>query len=296
MRLQKGLHIGPYVAERPLGEGGMACVWRAWDARHRQYVALKIVLDPGPAGGNFEARFLDEARRHTRLLHPNIITVREVFSFGGLPCLVMDLAEGGSLEDLLAASPQRRIDFDVACPLIIHVLAGLDYAHRQGIVHRDVKPANVLLDATHTHAWVADFGIALALGEKRRTRAGLSVGTSAYMSPEQIRATDAIDFRTDVYSVGCVLYQALTGQPPFVLPHAEQMSENAARAGVLAMHLKDSPIAPRRRMRSIPPHISDLVMRALEKNPANRIPGCAEFSRLLARPPDWRSRLRAWLG
>jgi len=263
----------------------MATVWRAWDDKAQQYVAIKIMADEFADDEQITGRFIDELRRHAQLHHPNIVAVRDVFSVGGKPCMVMDLLAGGSLASVLDKSPGRRLTFDAALPLITDVLAALDYAHRKGIVHRDVKPSNILLDEQHQHAWLSDFGIALAIGERRRTRTGVSVGTNAYMSPEQIRA-EAIDFRSDVYSVGCVLYEILTGQPPFVAP---AKNADTLQASVLAAHLRDTPVAPRRRVASIPGNVDALIMRALAKNPADRVPGCSEFARLLAEPARRRS-------
>lgn len=286
MTFRPGQHVGPYVIEGLLGSGGMASVWRAWDEKRSQQVAIKIMADPLSDEEQLAGRFMDEVKRHKRLSHPNIVALREVFSVAGQPCMVMDLARGGSLAALLDACPERRLPFERALPIMSDVLAALDHAHRQGMVHRDVKPSNVLLDGTRTHALLSDFGIALAAGEKRRTRAGLPVGTSAYMSPEQIRASREIDYRSDVYSAGCVLYEMLTGRPPFVAEGPQSVDDNAARAAVLAMHLRDTPLAPRRRAPSVPAHVSALILRALEKDAGRRIPGCAEFARLLAAPPE----------
>lgn len=295
MSFRQGQRVGAYVIDRQLGEGGMASVWRARDEKRSEDVAIKIMSEPMQAESQLSARFMDEIRHHARLHHENIVAVRDVFCVAGRPCLVMDLAPGGSLGSLLQACPERRLPFDTALPLIDGVLAALDYAHRQGMVHRDVKPSNVLLDESRRHALLADFGIALAVGERRRTRAGQSVGTTAYMSPEQIRATGTIDYRSDVYSVGCVLYEMLTGRPPFVARAPECADEDAARAAVLAMHLQARAVAPRRLAPSIPRHVSELILRSLEKDPARRIPGCAEFARLLSESPPAAARLPPWL-
>jgi serine/threonine protein kinase len=295
MSFRRGQHIGPYVVEKPLGAGGMASVWLARDERRNQPVAIKVMTEPMQQESQVAARFMDEIRHHAVLRHPNIVAVRDVFSVAGQPCLVMDVAPGGSLAALLQASPGRRLPVASAMPLIKDVLAALDYAHRQGMVHRDVKPSNVLLDANHGQAYLADFGIALAAGERRRTRAGQSIGTTAYMSPEQIRATGTIDYRSDVYSVGCVLYEILTGRPPFVAEGSQNASDDTARAAVFAMHLRDKPVAPHRRLHTIPRHVSELILRTLEKDPARRVTGCAEFSRLLSEPAALSSRLTQWL-
>jgi serine/threonine protein kinase len=281
MSIRPGQRVGPYVVESLLGAGGMATVWRAWDERAGRHVAIKIMADQFADDEQITARFMDELRRHGQLHHPNIVEVRDVFSIGGKACMVMDLLPGDSLATALDASPGRRLAFGTALPLFKDMLAALDYAHRRGIVHRDVKPSNILLDASHQHAWLSDFGIALVAGERRRTRAGVRVGTNTYMSPEQIRAED-IDFRSDVYSVGCVMYETLTGQPPFV---ASEKDEDTLQAAVLAAHLREQPVPPRRREASIPVNVSALIMRALAKDPAQRVPGCSEFARLLDAQP-----------
>jgi eukaryotic-like serine/threonine-protein kinase len=297
MSFRQGQRIGPYVIERKLGEGGMASVWLAHDEKRGQKVAIKVMAATIEAHSQLAERFLDEIRHHALLRHPGIVAVRDVFSVGGQPCFVMDFARGGSLASLLDERGGRRMSPDEALPLIGEVLEALDYAHRQGMVHRDVKPSNVLLDASKQHALLSDFGIALAAGERRRTRAGQPVGTAAYMSPEQIRATGTIDFRSDVYSVGCVLYELLTGRPPFVAEGAGTSNgdDGTARAEVLGMHLAKTPVPPHRRVRAIPRHVSELIMRALEKDPARRVPGCAEFKRLLNASGGWRSRVPDWL-
>ncbi|ALL70956.1 serine/threonine protein kinase (plasmid) [Paraburkholderia caribensis MBA4] len=297
MSFRQGQRVGPYVIERKLGAGGMASVWLAHDGRRGQNVAIKVMAHAVEPQSQLAARFLDEIRHHTLLRHPGIVAVRDVFSVGGQPCFVMDLAPGGSLAALLEARGGRRLSVNEALPLIGEVLEALDYAHRQGMVHRDVKPSNVLLDASKQHALLSDFGIALAAGERRRTRAGLSVGTAAYMSPEQIRATGTIDFRSDVYSAGCVLYELLTGRPPFVAGRAgaSAADDATARAEVLGMHLTKQPVPPHRRVPAIPRNVSELIMRALEKDPARRVPGCAEFKRLLNAPAGWRTRVPEWL-
>jgi serine/threonine protein kinase len=294
MSFRAGQRVGPYVVESLLGAGGMATVWRAWDDKSAQHVAIKIMADTLADDAQITGRFVDELRRHAHLHHPHIVAVRDVFSIGGKPCMVMDLIPGGSLAALLEGSPDRRLSFDAARPLLLDVLDALDYAHRKGIVHRDVKPSNILLDTQHQHAWLSDFGIALAEGEKRRTQMGVSVGTNAYMSPEQIRA-EKIDFRSDVYAMGCVLYETLTGRPPFV---ASAAADNAVRTAVLAAHLRDEPVPPRRRVASIPANVSDLIMSALMKDPARRVAGCAEFARLLsapARPSGWPMSRNVWI-
>jgi serine/threonine protein kinase len=277
MSFREGQQLGPYVIEGLLGTGGMAAVWRAWDRRRGQQVAIKVIADEMANDPAFNARFMDEVRRHARLKHPHIVAILDTLNMSGRACLVMDLVAGGSIGTLLDQSPQRRLPAAVAVPIILDVLAALDFAHRNGIWHRDVKPANILLDAAQK-AYLSDFGISLALGEERRTRYGVPVGTAEYMSPEQIRTPQRVDHRTDVYSLGCVLYEMLTGRPPFIGAEVDGGNSDIA---IRAAQVNSEPVAPRQRVPSIPADIDALIMHALSKNPDERLPGCAEFSRRL---------------
>src|SRR5262245_22871383 len=159
----------------------MGSVWRARDTRQNQPVAIKAVANDLIADPEFRIRIRDEARRHQRLHHPNIVPVPDVFVEGGAICIVMKLIEGKSLAKILEERPGRRLELNEAVGVVRDVLWALDYAHRHGIVHRDVKPSNVLVD-DHGGVWLFDFGIAIAMGEQRRTRTGIIVGTVAYMS------------------------------------------------------------------------------------------------------------------
>jgi len=271
--------IGSYLLLEQLGSGGMAVVWRAWDQRKNRDVAVKAIKPEFQGDAHFINRFLDEARRQSRLDHPNIVKVLDTFSVGQQQCMVMQLIVGESLEDRLEQSPNHRLSVEQAIPIVHDILAALDYAHRNGVTHRDVKPSNILIERSSGRAFLADFGISLAVGELRRTRAGVPVGTSEYMSPEQIRDPLHIDHRSDVYSVGCVLYETLTGQPPFTAP---DVNGNAWELAIRSAHIKSAPLAPHFRVESIPRELSKQVIWALEKNPELRLPGCAEFSRLLS--------------
>jgi serine/threonine-protein kinase len=256
----------------------MATVWRASDTANGQIVAIKVVRDDFVSDNNFTTRFLDEVSRHARLNHPNIISIVDAFNVGGRPCLVMKLIEGESLATALDRSPEHRLPLDVVLPIMIDILAALDYAHRNGVVHRDIKPSNILLEKESKRAYLSDFGLALAIGEDRRTRAGFAVGTPEYMSPEQIRTPMQIDYRSDVYSLGCVFYEALTGRPPFA---ESDFKGNTSDFAIRSAHIHDLPVAPRERLASIPKDIDALIMWALRKDPNERLPGCAEFSRML---------------
>jgi eukaryotic-like serine/threonine-protein kinase len=278
MSLQQGRRVRDLVIKDRIGGGGMGVIWRAWDTSRGRYVAIKSVTNDLVADPNFKHRFLDEARRHASLAHPNIVPVLDVFEIDGQSCFVMELIEGRSLSDLLNARAKHRMDAAEAIPIVQDALTALDYAHRHGIVHRDVKPSNILID-TRNRAHLIDFGIALAVGEARRTRTGLALGTPLYMSPEQISRPNEIDHRSDVYSVGCVFYEMLTGRPPFVAAPQERGDTDFA---IKQAHIKESPVPPWERAPNIPAGIGRIIMRALEKDPAVRLPGCREFSRLLS--------------
>src|SRR5215475_7434210 len=257
MSLHPGTRIKHYVIEDRLGSGGMGVVWRARDKQRDELVAIKAVANDLIVDPEFRIRMQDEARRHQRLHHPNIVPVPEVFEAEGDTCIVMKLIEGISLSALLDSRPNNRLDVKDGVRIVKDVLDALNYAHRHGIVHRDVKPSNVMVDHSGK-VWLLDFGIALAMGEQRRTRTGQVVGTLSYMSPEQISKPRTIDHRSDVYSVGCMFYEMLTGRPPFV----------KSKEGV-----GDSDFAMQQA------HVNKTPLDT--KSPDDRIPGCGEFLRLL---------------
>ena len=209
---------GRYDIDRPVGEGGMAVVWLAHDVKHDRRVALKLLRrELGLSLG--AERFAREIAIAAKLNHPNIVGVIDsgVVDAGDvqLPYYVMPLVEGPSLRDLLESEGPMSVD--EALRLAAEVADALDFAHARGVVHRDVKPGNILIQAGH--ALVADFGIARAIDMAGRAGAALTtesvVGTPIYMSPEQCRGDEQIDGRSDIYSLGCVLYEMLTGAPPF---------------------------------------------------------------------------------
>jgi serine/threonine-protein kinase len=262
-----------YVIERELGRGGMAIVFLARDQRHDRLVALKTIRpELVPALG--PERFLREIQIAARLQHPNILPLHDSGEANGLLYYVMPYVEGESL--------RARIDREGQLPIedalhIAHQVAeALAYAHSHGVVHRDIKPENILLAGEH--AVVADFGIARAItaaGGERLTETGLAVGTAAYMSPEQAAADHRLDGRTDIYALGCVTYEMLGGQPPFTGPSAQ---------AVVARHALD-PVPPLRTLRkTVPPGVEQTLLKALEKNPADRFATASEFARILSDP------------
>ncbi len=255
-----------YVIERELGRGGMAIVYLARDLRHDRYVALKT-LRPEliPAVG--PERFLREIQIAARLQHPNILSLHDSGEANGLLYYVMPYVEGESLRQRLEREGQLPIED--ALSIASEVASALAYAHSRSVLHRDIKPENILLSGGH--AVVADFGIARAIteaGGERLTETGLAVGTAAYMSPEQAAAEPRLDGRTDVYSLGCVLYEMLAGQPPFV---------GSSVQAVIARKLAD-PVPPLRTVReSVPPALHHTVHKALARSPADRFPTAAHF-------------------
>ena len=207
-----------YVVERELGAGGMATVYLARDLKHERSVAIKL-LHPDIAESLGSERFLREIRLAAALTHPHILPLFDSGEAGGRMFYVMPNADGQSLRDRLDVVKQLPVD--EAVRIASEVADALDYAHRRGVVHRDIKPENIMLH--DGHALVADFGVGkavLAAAEEARatlTQVGVTVGTPAYMSPEQA-AGDTIDGRSDLFALGCMLYEMLTGEQPFVGP------------------------------------------------------------------------------
>ncbi len=257
-----------YRIERPLGRGGMATVYYAHDLRHDRPVALKV-FHPELALALGE-RFLQEIRVAARLSHPHILTVHDSGEAASLLWYTMPVVDGESLRQRLDREGQLPVGDAVR--IARTVAEALDYAHAHGIVHRDIKPENLLLFAGEP--MVADFGIALALdraGEERLTQAGLSLGTPVYMSPEQACAAPQLDGRTDIYSLGCVLYEMLAGEPPFTGPTPQ---------AIIAKRLSQA--APTlRTVREVPEALDQAIRTALARNPADRFMTAGEFARAI---------------
>jgi eukaryotic-like serine/threonine-protein kinase len=283
-RLKAALQ-GRYRIEREIGAGGMATVYVARDERHDRRVAVKVLRAELAALVGAQ-RFLAEIRTTAALQHPHILPLFDSGEADGFLFYVMPYVEGDTLRDRLER--EKQLPIDEAVRIAAEVADALDYAHRQGIVHRDVKPANVLLQ--DGRALVADFGIALAVrqaGGDRFTETGLSLGTPHYMSPEQAVGDRSVDARSDVFALGCVLYEMLAGQPPHVGPNAQ---------AVLAKVLTAEPRPVREARRSVPAHVEATVMKALEKLPADRFASAGEFARALRDPTAAPVRTAAYAG
>jgi serine/threonine-protein kinase len=255
-----------YRIERELGRGGMASVFLARDLRHDRPVALKV-LHPHLAQVLGPERFLREIRLCARLQHPHILVVHDSGDADGQLWFTMPYVEGETLRSRLLRETQ--LPLDEALRIAREVAGALHYAHQHGVIHRDVKPENILLSGDH--ALLADFGIARALlpeSDERLTESGISLGTPRYMSPEQAMAQRDVDSRTDIYSLGCVLYEMLTGEPPYTGPTAQ---------AVLAKRLSE-PVPRVRTGRDVPPALERAVTRALARAPADRFSTAAEFA------------------
>ncbi|HUF76783.1 MAG TPA: protein kinase [Longimicrobiales bacterium] len=255
-----------YAVERELGAGGMATVYLARDLRHERPVALKV-LRPELAAIVGVQRFVSEIRVTAALQHPHILPLFDSGEAGGLVYYAMPHVHGETLRGRLEREHQLPIDESVS--IASAVASALDYAHRHGVVHRDVKPENILFQ--DGQAVVTDFGIALALTSgagDRLTEAGLSLGTPFYMSPEQATGDRPLDARTDVYSLGCVLYEMLTGEPP----HGGRSTP-----AVIARILTEKPAPPSAVRESVPPALDRVVEKALARLPADRFASAAKF-------------------
>ncbi len=263
---------GRYAIERELGEGGMATVFLAKDLKHNRNVALKV-LKPELAAVVGAERFLAEIKTTANLTHPHILPLFDSGEADGFLFYVMPHIEGESLRERI--DREKQLGVEDALAITQKVAGALDYAHQNGVVHRDIKPGNILLSA-QGEPLVADFGIALAVaqaGAGRITETGLSLGTPHYMSPEQATGDRDVDPRSDVYALGCVLYEMLSGQPPF--------SATTAQAVLVKILTMDAPSITSER-RTVPPHVGHALAQALEKLPADRFTSAAEFAAALA--------------
>ena len=259
---------GRYRLIAPLGEGGMATIWRALDEQLDREVAIKLLREQYGADAGFAARFRHEARAAGSLAHPNIVPV---YDYGtddeGTQFIVMQLVEGDDLATILRE--RGALDTDEAVRVALGVASALEAAHRRGLVHRDVKPGNILL-TDDGDVKVTDFGIARAVAEASMTVTGTTLGSVHYFSPEQARG-DEVTGASDVYALGIVLYEMLTGRRPF---------EGDSAAGVALKRLSEDPPPPTT-FRPVPGGLSAIVMRALQREPRDRFPDAGSFAEAL---------------
>ena len=264
---------GRYRIESELGEGGMATVYLADDIKHERKVALKV-LKPELAAAVGAERFLAEIKTTANLQHPHILPLFDSGEAGSFLFYVMPFVEGESLQDKLHRDHQLPVED--ATGIAANVAEALEYAHSHGVIHRDIKPANILLQAGKPV--ISDFGIALAAGtsgQGRLTETGLSVGTPHYMSPEQAAGDGHIDARSDIYSLGAVLYEMLVGEPPYTGSTAQS---------VLRKIVAGDPVSVTEERASVPSNVDAAIRKALEKLPADRFTGAQAFAKALADP------------
>ncbi|HVX39151.1 MAG TPA: protein kinase [Gemmatimonadaceae bacterium] len=253
-----------YDLDGEIGRGGMAIVYRARDTRLKRAVAVKLLPPELSFRTDIKTRFLREAEMAARLSHPNIVPIYSVDERDGLVYFVMALVEGGSVGERLRQSGVFSVDDTRR--ILREVADALAYAHARGVVHRDIKPDNILLDRDSGRAMVTDFGIARAAsdddsGGTRLTATGVAIGTPAYMSPEQCAGDREIDGRSDLYALGTVAYQMLTGEPPFT---------GGSTPAIMVKHVTETPVPLRRKRADVPEDLERIIMRLLAKEPGQR--------------------------
>jgi len=271
MTAQARLLGGRYQVGELLGYGGMAEVHKGRDLRLGRDVAIKMLRTDLARDATFQERFRREAQNSAALNHPAIVAVydtgEEVSSTGEkLPFIVMEFVAGRTLKEVLAA--EQRIQPRRALEMIADICAALEFSHRHGIIHRDIKPGNVMI-TPNGQVKVMDFGIARALasGATTMTQTSAVIGTAQYLSPEQARG-ESVDARSDVYAAGCVLFELLVGHPPFV---------GDSPVSVAYQHVREEPKAPSDINRDVPPDVDAIVLKALAKNPLNRYQSAQEM-------------------
>ncbi len=259
-----------YAVEREIGRGGMATIYLARDTRDGQQVAIKVMhRDLVNALG--KERFRREMGIAATLVHPRIVPLRDSGDAAGVLYYVMPYVEGESLFQLLGR--QRRLPLDVAIRITQDVADALGYAHARGVLHRDVKPENILVAAEH--ALIADFGLARAIGAadyQKLTETGVIVGTVFYMSPEQLLEERNLDQRADIYSLGAIMFEMLVGVPPHDGPTLHDVIKRIVRGPVPSV---------RRQRNDVPLGIDQAISRAMAKTPADRFPSMQEFAAAL---------------
>lgn len=280
-----GVRLGAYEVRELLGSGGMASVYKGYDPALDREVAIKVI-STALQTPDFVARFRREARVVANLRHSHIV---QIYHFGeqperGIFYMVQELLPGPTLEQQLRKLGKRRLAASTVQRIIAQLAAALDYAHGQGVIHRDIKPSNALYNA-HDQLVLTDFGIARSADDSRSTTTGpgLVMGTPAYVAPEQAIGSATLTPACDVYALGVVLFELLTGQTPF---------DAETPMGVLLKHLYDEPPAPRSLRPDLPPAVERVVLRALDKEPARRHPSAGALAQALqAAWPEERAAL-----
>jgi serine/threonine protein kinase len=265
--------ISSYRLESELARGGMGIVYRGVHTVFEEVVAIKAIFPELTLNPELRARFVNEAKIQRRLQHPNIVQIREFLIEQGRFYIVMELIEGETLAErlkrLAAPLPSKE-----ALEIFPQALQGLGFAHAQGVIHRDMKPSNVMLTREGV-AKLTDFGIARAVGVPGLTRTGMVLGTPAYMAPEQVQGHQ-VDKRTDIYSLGVTLYEMVAGRVPF-----EKPKDSDSDYQVLRAHIEEPPQPPSRLVATIPPFVEAAILKAMAKRPEERFASCEEFEAAL---------------
>jgi eukaryotic-like serine/threonine-protein kinase len=269
----KGRSLGQFQIREQIGQGGMARVYKAYQPSLDRFVAIKVIAAEfeDDRDTEFLSRFASEARLIARLTHPNIVPVHDFGEESGWAYIVMEYIAGGTLRDRLALTEpeHQRLDLAHAVELIHQAARALDFAHSRGVVHRDVKPGNMLL-RTEDQLLLTDFGIATILeANKAFSRSGSNVGTPQYMAPEQGTPGATVDGRTDIYALGVTLFQCVTGQLPF---NAE------TPVGILMQHMRDPVPLPSKLAPGLPRSVEHIILRAMAKDPAARYQRAREMA------------------
>ncbi len=268
MTVEAGRKLGRYVLSRKIGAGGMAEVWEAFDEALHRSVAVKVVRDEIAGEAEFRERFIREARLAAQLEHPRILPIYDFGTEGGVTYLVMPLLPGGSLKEKITGP----MPADEAVEALSAIAAALDHAHGRGVLHRDVKPSNVLVDASGS-LLLADFGLAKnSTVSSELTAAGMVIGTPAYMAPEQAIGKP-VDSRADQYALGIMAFELLTGRTPF---------RSESPFAILDKHLREAPPPPSSFVPGLSPTVDAVLAKALAKQPQNRFGTCREMVETLA--------------
>ena len=286
-----GKKLNDYYIEGVLGVGSLTVIYRALD-KQDNVVALKVLFLPPGESAEIFARFQREAETASRLDHPNIVKVLDVGQANGLAYLVMPFIKGETLAERL--QQKGRLKAADAIDIAWQIANALDYAHLQGVIHRDVKPSNVILK-NRDHAMLSDFGVAQAADTPALTQAGHIIGTPAYMAPEQAMESFSVDGRADLYSLGVMLYRMVTGKLPF----------SGTTAQMLHAQAYDRPPSPSSIIK-IPPTLEAIILRALAKSPEDRYQSGADMARTLSmlahqlngqteKPAPVFTKVRGWL-
>ncbi|MDP2036825.1 MAG: serine/threonine-protein kinase, partial [Ignavibacteria bacterium] len=247
-----------------LGKGGMGIVYKAYDTRLDRYVAIKLLNSSVLDKERFVERFKREAKNQAKLTHPNIVGVYGFIEYSNLLGIVMEYVEGESLEKVI--DRQGRFNLQDVVYILKHLLQGIGYAHQRGFIHRDIKPSNIILNKEGITK-IMDFGISKSLVDNNMTKTGSKVGTVYYMSPEQIRGHDVTN-RSDIYSIGCTIYEMIVGQPPFDFPSEYEVMDG---------HLKKSVPKISDKITGLPEKLEKIITKALQKDANARYANCEEM-------------------